>query len=203
MIVQKRVVPSLVPRPRAFDEDRALWKAVLEFWRRGYQSTSIQNLVDAMGIERGSLYATFGDKEALFLKAIERYSKYQLERLPAGAKGADVLRAWFENNLADAASPSKPNGCLVIHMASESPALPRGLRSRVMRHLEQLEGFFRAGVVQGQDSGQISTDVDAAAAAERLLSGVVALNLLSRAGATRERLARMASQTLEEAGISA
>lgn len=190
-----------MPRHRTFEEDKALWNAALEFWRRGYQSTSIQNLVDAMGVERGSLYATFGGKEALCLRAVERYSQYQLERLPPGATGVGLLRAWFQNNLADATSPSRPNGCLVIHMASESPALPRKLRAQVVRHLDQLQVFFRSCVDQGQSAEEISTDIDAGAAAERLLSGIVALNLLSRAGAPRARLARMASRTLEEAGV--
>lgn len=190
-----------MPRTRAFDEDRALWSAVLEFWRRGYQSTSMQNLVDAMGVERGSLYATFGGKEELFRRAVERYAAYQLERLPPGIGGAGLLRAWFDNNLEDAASRARPNGCLLIHMASESPALPRKLRAYVTRHLEQLESFFRGCVDQGKGAREISTEIDAEEAAERLLSGIVALNLLSRAGASRGRLERIAARTLAEAGV--
>ena len=70
-------------RPKAFDEEVVLDRAVEVFWAKGYEATSIQDLVDAMGIQRGSLYATFGGKHQLFLTALDRYGEVVVKKLLA------------------------------------------------------------------------------------------------------------------------
>jgi TetR/AcrR family transcriptional regulator, transcriptional repressor for nem operon len=184
-------------RPRQFDADEVLWEAVKVFWRLGYNATSVQDLVDAMKIERGSLYRTFGDKQALFCRAVEHYSGYQAARLPAGADPMTLLRAWFANNLDDARDRSLPNGCLVINSAVEMPALPAPLQKLVNRHLGQLRRFFRRCVEAGRAAGQVPRSLDPDEKAESLLAAIIGINVMSRAGASRAQLGRIAREALD------
>ncbi len=187
-------------RPRQFDADEVLWEAVKVFWRLGYNATAIQDLVDAMGIERGSLYRTFGDKETLFRRAVQHYNEYQIARLPAGVDRMQLLRAWFDNNLDDARDRSLPSGCLVINSAVEMPALPPSLQKLVTVHLDQLRRFFRQCVEAGRAAGQLPRAVKPEEKAESLLAAIIGINVMSRAGATHAQLARIAREALEFAG---
>jgi TetR/AcrR family transcriptional repressor of nem operon len=183
-------------RPREFDVDVALWEAVKVFWKLGYSATTMQNLVDAMGIERGSLYRTFGDKESLFRRAVEHYSQHQLARLPRGAGPIEMLRAWFTNNLDDMKSRELPNGCLVINSAVETPALPKPIQKLVTTHVAGLRGFFLGCVQAGIAAGQVSEAVDPEEKAESLLAAIIGMNVMSRAGIPHAQLARIAEGAL-------
>jgi len=104
-------------RPRAFREQDALDAAMRIFWEKGYEGASLDDLTEAMGINRSSLYATFGDKEALFQKAIERYREGPMgffhEALQqATARG--VVEALFRGTVKFLADPSHPKGCLTL-----------------------------------------------------------------------------------------
>lgn len=184
-------------RPRQFDADRVLWEAVKVFWRLGYNATTVQDLVDAMGIERGSLYRTFGDKQALFRRAVEHYSAYQTARLLRGADPMATLRAWFANNLDDARDRSLPNGCLVINSAVEMPALPPPLQRLVGRHIDQLRRFFRRCVEAGQAARKVPRSVKPEEKAESLLAAIIGINVMSRAGASHTQLRRIAREALD------
>jgi TetR/AcrR family transcriptional regulator, transcriptional repressor for nem operon len=183
-------------RQREFDVDAALWAAVKVFWQRGYTNTSIQGLVEAMGIERGSLYATYGDKEQLFLKAVERYTRYQMERMPRGASPDVALRTWFRHNLEDATGGKLPSGCLVINTAVESPSLSPSVRALVQRHLDALKGFFQGCVAGCRQLGLVSDTIDPQQTAQSLLAALVGMNVMSRAGAPRPQLEQIADAAL-------
>src|ERR1700687_5700303 len=104
-------------RPRSFDSDKALDAAMQVFWRKGYEGASLSDLTDAMGINRPSLYAAFGDKEALFRKALDRYAKgpaaYVREALnqPTAREVAQALLLGTADLLTD---PQHPSGCLMV-----------------------------------------------------------------------------------------
>lgn len=109
-------------RPKSFDESEALHSAMFQFWESGFEGTSMQDLVDRMGISRQSLYDTYGNKRELFLAALNRYRESVISehlRLidePSTAP-SDALRAWFEHVLSrDLGSPV---GCLMVRTATE------------------------------------------------------------------------------------
>lgn len=166
------------------------------FWRTGYTATSIRDLEQGMGIGRASMYRTFGGKRALFAKALECYSMYQRERIPRGGASVTALRRWFADNIADSAARGLPSGCLVINSAVESPALPTSIRRLVSRHLSQLNGFFSACVLRGQESGEVRASADVARTAQALLAAIIGINVLSRTGASRAALELVADDAL-------
>src|SRR6266852_3503577 len=123
-----------VGRPKEFEHDVVLDRAMHVFWSRGYEATSIQLLVDRMGIQRGSLYDTFGDKRALFFAAITHYDRVVTARLLAAldaASGKDAIRRFFRLKVELALEPRRPRGCLVTNSAAELASRDRGTATKV------------------------------------------------------------------------
>jgi len=110
-------------RQKEFDRDVALDRGMTAFWSRGYAATSIEYLVAHMGIQRGSLYATFGDKRSLFLSALDRYQRVVVrelfEALEAPGSGLEAIRRFFRLRVERSLDRSRPPGCLVTNSAVE------------------------------------------------------------------------------------
>jgi len=118
-------------RPRTFDEERALDAALGVFWRHGYQGASLAELTHAMGVSKPSLYAAFGNKERLYLAALERYRERQLrkhaEALAAEPDLRIALRAFLRSVAVMLTAPELPGGCMVVNsaVACDTGALPQ------------------------------------------------------------------------------
>ncbi len=123
-------------RPREFDLDEVLDRATELFWTRGYEATSVQDLVDALGVNRASLYATFGDKAQLFEAVLHRYGERVngalTEVLAAPATGAEGVRAWFKVLIEKATQPGGPRGCLMLNTLTGCTTVPEPLMERVV-----------------------------------------------------------------------
>lgn len=123
-------------RPREFDVDEALDRATDLFWARGYEATSIQELVDTLGVNRASLYATFGDKAQLFDAVLRRYEERVngalLETLGPPAAGAEAVRAWFKALIEKATQARGPRGCLMLNTLTGCTTVPDALMGRVV-----------------------------------------------------------------------
>jgi TetR/AcrR family transcriptional repressor of nem operon len=191
-----------MPWEKNFDTNDALTKAMHAFWARGYEATSINDLVTCMGINRGSLYATYGDKRSLFLRALRQYGAAYLHDWVAaltkahGPRGAII--AAFDRAVNSALVDGSRDGCLLINTALElSPHDPE-IASFVGDCLLQMEMFFRDGIVRGQESGEISARVDAVDIARSLLGLFVAIRVFSR---SRPEEALFRSITDQVAGL--
>ncbi|PRY12091.1 TetR/AcrR family transcriptional regulator [Kineococcus rhizosphaerae] len=104
-------------RPRGFDADAALDRAVEVFWRHGYEGASLSDLTEAMGVNRPSLYAAFGDKEQLFHRAVARYAEVDMAYARAALAeptAARVVAAFLRANVEALTRPDRPAGCLSI-----------------------------------------------------------------------------------------
>ena len=110
-------------RPREFDEEEVIDKAVEVFWAKGYEATSMQDLIDAMGIQRGSLYGTFGGKQNLFLKSLKRYSvtvvKKLLEILESKPSAVESIELFFSQLVEHLLTAGELRSCLVTNSAIE------------------------------------------------------------------------------------
>lgn len=165
------------------------------FWRKGYAATSPQDLVDAIGIGKGSLYNAFGSKHALFERALRRYRDDQgavlvelLERPgPVRERLREVLELLVAMDLAD----SDRRGCMAVNAAAEVAADDPAAAELVRRMLDRTEGAFRALIERGQRAGEIAADRDAAALGSLLVNTVVGLRLMVRVAEGPERLERV------------
>ena len=163
-------------RPRQFDEETALDAALQLFWQKGYVNTSVDDLLTAMSLNRWSLYNTFGDKEALFLKALERYVQRwrgEIAQLVAAepsprARARRLLDALFTQVRSD----SRAWGCLIVNSAFEFVQIPERAQAIVKRSLASLERLFADAVAQAQAAGELPADRDPHAVARTLLAGL-------------------------------
>ena len=173
-----------VGRPKEFERDVVLDRAMRVFWSRGYEATSVQHLVDRMGIQRGSLYSAFGDKRALFFAAIDRYDRVVTAKLLAAldgpASGKDAIRGFFELKIELSLQPRRPRGCLVTNSAAELASRDRGTATRVGAVLAKIEAAFLRAVVRAQQAGEVDRARDARALARFLTSSTQGLSVMAK-----------------------
>jgi len=179
-------------RPLSFDRDAALETAMHVFWERGYEAASIADLTAAMGITPPSLYTAFGDKEQLFLEAIERYA------LGYGSAGARALneeptaRGAIERWLLEAANeltqPCHPKGCMVVMAATNcSAAAERVQDALLLRRTEAIASVGRR-IQGGIDNGELPPDTDAQDLANFYATIYQGMSMQAKDGATHESL---------------
>lgn len=163
-------------RTKDFDESEVLKKAISIFWDKGYNGTSMQDLVDGLGISRSSLYDTFGDKQKLYLKALEGYQQQnnqQFDCLVNKAPDAKiaikhVLELIVDNLLGDV----QRKGCFMVNAGIELASHDEQVNALLCRNEKQMEEFFFTVIKQGQEKGEISTQQTAQALA-RFLNNTV------------------------------
>jgi len=197
-----------VARPKAFDREQALEKAMHVFWTQGYEATSLDDLLAAMGIGRQSLYDTFGDKRTLFLAALERYQGL-LDAFLRSCLGAAVpastsaspttsspsrspsmktaLRRLFEDVIAEP-QEQKRRGCLLINTAVElAPHDPDAARL-VADNQRATERLFARALEVAREEGELAAHVDVRAVARFLVAALQGLRVAAKADPNRGRL---------------
>lgn len=151
-------------RPKAFDRDFALEKALRVFWEKGYVSASMTELCSAMGINAPSLYAEFGNKKRLFLEALEFYEKKYWEK-PAldFLKENDIRRAvrrYFEDAAEILCSQETPCGCMTVSAALCIPSEEEEIRGQVCRLRDDTQAMFAEALEKAVRNGQLSEQTD-------------------------------------------
>lgn len=185
-------------RVREFSEDEVLDRAMSVFWRQGFEASSIDDLVAASGINRGSMYAAFGDKRGLFLAVLDRYlshvNSHRAALLTADRPALDCLRAFFDSLVGSGAERSL--GCLVTNTLTEVAPSDPEIAKKLSASLTKIEGLFAATIRRGQREGDIRRDRDARALARLLLGVAQGMRVLARAGAAPDMLRDIAGQTI-------
>lgn len=171
-------------RHKDFDPDLALDKAMRLFWRRGYHATSIQDLVEATGVNRASLYATFGGKEDLFLAAVERYlaqvNRKRLAKMQANPSARAAIRGYFEDLIAFATGEGRRLGCMLTNSAIEFGDGEEPIGRRLFGLFDEVEEQLTALIERGQAAGEIDPARDPRAAARFLLTMINGMRVMSR-----------------------
>jgi AcrR family transcriptional regulator len=188
-----------VGRPLGFDPAKALDQALRVFWEHGYEGTSLADLTEAMGINRPSMYATFGNKETLFRKALHRYEKLAANCRDKGLE-EPTARGAVEKILlgsADALSePGHPRGCLMVQGAltcgDESDAVRRELRARRAAG----EAAIRERLERAKAEGDLPAEADAAELAGYVTTVLQGMSVQATSGASREKLRGIAERAM-------
>jgi TetR/AcrR family transcriptional repressor of nem operon len=185
-------------RAREFDEDEVLLKAMRLFWEQGYEKTSINDLVECMGIHRRSLYDTFGDKHQLFLKVIERYGALLKGQLQAGITRTDSSRRslQFLFDFMIDGYEEKPPGCLFVNAATELAMRDPEVGAKTGEGFDAMEQLLADLIRAGQREGEFSNALDAEAHAENLHAVMLGLRVLARTSTNREKMHRIADAAL-------
>ncbi len=183
-------------RTKAFDIDEALEKAMNAFWSHGYASTSVHDLVEAMQIQRGSLYGTFGDKQTLFRLAYERYDARRQQGMQSERAPIDAICAWFRKLVEEGCAENGARGCFIVNTALELEMHDEAMRSSVARSLASIEAFFFDNIRAGQQDGSIDAALDARKTAQSMLSSVIGLRVLSRSRPERALLQNIADSAV-------
>jgi TetR/AcrR family transcriptional repressor of nem operon len=170
-------------RPREFDEEVVLDAAVECFWSRGYEATSVRDLIEATGLTGASLYNAFGGKRALFRAALERYVERSIgERIKrCGAlPPREAIAAFFEEILRRSLNDRQRKGCMLVNSALEVAPHDAEFRKIIAAMLGGIETFFLRCVEAGQVQGTITCSLPAQNVAQHLLGVLMGVRVLAR-----------------------
>jgi TetR/AcrR family transcriptional repressor of nem operon len=187
-------------RPREFDPDAVVDRAMQVFWAKGFEAASLDDLCESTGLNRSSLYATFGDKRALFLQTIDRYGDGAIARIAAALARPVPLREALSSFLAEmidriVAGPGR-SGCFIGNCAAEVARHDRAAAASVRRNLERVEATFRDALVRAKTRGGLPQGADVDALARFLMAGTQGLRLVGKTGAGRDVLEDIAAVML-------
>lgn len=192
--VRSYIWPMSVGRPLEFDPDKALDAAVQVFWGRGYEATSLSDLLVAMDLSKSSLYQAFGSKQALFERCLARYTDELSARMRAAlgeaTSGRRFIEETFQAVARTARRPAGEKGCLIANSATELGQREPALAAPVASGLDRFGRVFREAVVRAQADGEIPKGADPADLASYLVASMNGLRTMIKAGADR-RSARM------------
>ncbi|BDU07504.1 TetR/AcrR family transcriptional regulator [Nocardia cyriacigeorgica] len=181
-------------RPRAFDRDVALRRAMEVFWEHGYEGASMTDLTSAMGINSPSLYAAFGGKEALFREAIELYGRSEGGLTARALREEPTARAAIEAMLRDNAAaytaPDKPHGCMVVLAGSTYTTRTESIREFLVGKRQQTSADIRARLDRGVREGDLPAGTDTAELAGFYTTVLYGLSIQARDGAGPDDLMR-------------
>ncbi len=177
-------------RPLSFDKAIVLKTAMEVFWRKGFVATSIQDLTDATGLSRASLYNAFGDKEQLFLAVIDHYAATESIKLldvlqNEETDGATAIRTYFDRLVTFSCEEGRRLGCLLTNTATSFDQTCGGLEAVLDRMFGRVEGALVETLARGQTDGSLSRDLDTEKTAKFLIAFAQGLRVLSR-GALRD-----------------
>lgn len=189
-----------MPRPKEFNPDEAIEKAMQVFWHKGYEATSMEDLLTAMDLNRGSLYDTFGDKRALFLKAMDRYCsgfvgpKFSLLDQPGPA--LPTLRRFVQRMIESALADPQRRGCLITNTVMELAPHEKGIAGKLNQALKMGEDAFFGLLARAKKQGELSLDKDPRALARFLTTMMQGTIVMIKAGAPADVVQQTAETAL-------
>lgn len=198
MKMEKSAVPRR-GRPRSFDVEKVLDRALQVFWRKGYEGTSLSDLTRAMGINRPSIYAAFGDKRALFCKVLDRYAEGPAAFV-RDALSEPTARAVVERLLRSAADmhtdPRGPRGCLMVQGALAAGAGGAAVRKELIARRAMDEAVIRKRLERAKSEGDLPAGSSPADLARYVVTVIRGMAVQAAGGASRNELRRVIETAL-------
>ncbi|ERT09386.1 bacterial regulatory s, tetR family protein [Lyngbya aestuarii BL J] len=179
-------------RHKEFNRGEVLAKAMETFWRYGYEGTSVQDLTQSMGINRGSLYDTFGDKRSLFLEAIAHYDqtivRSAIARLEAPDASKQAIIDHFKSLVDRIVADTERRGCFVTNTAVELCPHDPDTAQRVANNLQRIEQAFYKALLRAQEKGEISAEKNLPALARYFTCNLQGLRVISKVNSDPQAL---------------
>ncbi|WP_410675304.1 TetR/AcrR family transcriptional regulator [Amycolatopsis sp. cmx-4-68] len=188
-----------IGRPRGFDENEALERAMLVFWEHGYEGASLTDLTSAMGIARTSMYAAFGSKEELFEKAVKRYAEgpaAYVARALEEPSAREVATAFLTGSVHATTGPGAPSGCLAVQGALAAGELGRPARDTLTAWRDEARSRLRDRFRHAVDDGDLPPDADPEVLARYVMTVSNGIAVQAAGGATRAELQQVADMAL-------
>jgi AcrR family transcriptional regulator len=189
-------------RPRQFDEERVLRAVREQFWDSGYAATSLEDLMRVSGLGKGSLYAAFGDKHQLFLRALRSYTDAGTGRLrkklDAAPRAQDALRAFVLAAVSDPDGAAARRGCLMANSTCELATADTEVLAEAERHYETITALIAECVVRAQSEGDLPSGADPIATARALLAAQQGLVFMGRTGLDIDKLTSTARSLADQ-----
>jgi TetR/AcrR family transcriptional repressor of nem operon len=171
-------------RSKDFDECEVLTKAVSIFWHKGYNGTSMQDLVDGLGISRSSLYDTYGDKHTLFIKALESYQMSASKRMSAivdqSTSAKEAIKQLLNLITIDLTGDQQHKGCFSINATVEVAPHDKEIKEIIEQNDRNAEDVFYKAVKKGQESGEIPAAKDAKAIARFIFNTIKGMRVTAK-----------------------
>lgn len=187
-------------RTKSFDEQQVLDRAVELFWRKGYHDTSVQELVDYLGINRASMYDTFGDKHQLFERALQHYRDthgyFVQQSLQEPGNAKEKIRQILDASVNECVNDPHQKGCFMVNTAVELAATDAEIAKLICSNLKNTEALLERVIREGQVRGEITTEKDARALARFIFSSINGLRVIAKVNADRQYLEDVARTTL-------
>lgn len=173
-------------RPLEFDPHLALQKAMEVFWCRGYEATSLQDLLAAMNISKSSFYQAFGSKHELFERCLQAFRERQVGRMTAAlersSSGKTFLRTMLLSAAREATASEQPKGCLIMNTATEFSGRDTVIAGLVDEGTRQFSGVFQKAIERAQADGEIAAEKNAEVLARYVVSTISGLKTMAKAG---------------------
>lgn len=186
-------------RTKEFDPDAVLQRALELFWRKGYEATSMSDLVEYLGIARASIYATYGGKRELYAKALDRYLENGIDFMGEMSRPGPVLpaiRALVERFAEEAGHDEEKLGCFLVNTAVELATRDPGLARKVASTWDFIEAALQSGLTRARAQGEIPPDRDPRALAQFLLTVLQGMRVMGKGSADPARMRATAEQAL-------
>ena len=195
--------PAQLGRPREFAEEKALDAAMRVFWEKGYEATSLSDLTSAMRISRSSMYAAFGDKEALYRRAFERYVECQLSFGPVALQKStlrEVVVSALRGIVEFLSDPKNPRGCLSLQGALVTSAEAEPVKQMMIDSRQRRLKLVTKRVAQARRDGELDPKIKPADFARYLSTLLEGLKVQAASGATKAEMNRMVDVALHFMG---
>tara|TARA_R110002073_G_scaffold210184_1_gene370719 strand:+ start:205 stop:792 length:588 start_codon:yes stop_codon:yes gene_type:complete len=188
-------------RPVEFDETKVLTNAMEQFWREGYEASSVQKLLDCTGINRGTLYNSFGDKDTFFKSCVDQYDKVLDTQISASLKNPklgpwDAIEAFFDEAVLNVTNKHRSMGCLLVNSVCESINYDKEMRKVVRSSLAVIRKAILARVKEAHKGRKVKKGVSVEFAADVLMNNLYGVRVNSRDGKTPKQLKELVKFTI-------
>ena len=177
-------------RTKDFNEEEVLEKALNIFWQKGYNGTSMQDLVDGLGISRSSMYDTYTDKYSLFIKSLERYrertAREMMQMINQAASPKAVIKKIFQSVVTESLFDKVQRGCFLVNTCVENATHDKAVAKIVNENMQDFEDAFYHAIKKGQEIGEIMNRNDARALARFVINNINGIRISAKAGADKK-----------------